>query len=143
MKSDGDLRRLFQKYLPHWHWQAIESPFTSKGIPDLNGCRDGIEVWIENKATSGYRVVFQVEQIGWLLRRARAGGRVFVAVRSKRPLTRRGPATDELWLVYGKYAATLMDGGLMALGPRHCRVHIGGPKAWDWPEIERAIKKPL
>lgn len=78
---DGNLRKLFQSHLPQVHWQSIESGMTGRGIPDLNGCHEASEFWIECKLTKHWSVSIRPEQIAWLSRRCRVGGRAFVAVR--------------------------------------------------------------
>ena len=49
------------------------------GTPDINGCCDGIEFWIESKvlSTTG-TFVCQPTQLPWHLRRRAKGGRAFV-----------------------------------------------------------------
>src|SRR5260370_22560220 len=115
--SDGGLRKLFQDHLhTDVHWQAIETWSTGQGVPDLNycfkRCREG---WIENKLTAGYAVDISPQQIAWVERRARMGGRVFVAVRRKnegRP--RRGEPVDELILFTGAHVRSLATLGTNA-----------------------------
>lgn len=123
---DGGLGALFQKHLPLVHWQRIETGMTGRGIPDLNFCFDGVEGWIENKITRAYAIAFKPEQVGWLLRRTRAGGRTFVAVR------RMTFIYDELYLFPGSMAADLKTNGL----PRKA-VAFGhdGPAHWHWDLI--------
>ena len=49
------------------------------GMPDINICLLGMEVWIESKIHLGSRgVLLRKEQYAWGLRRANAGGSVFV-----------------------------------------------------------------
>lgn len=137
---DGNLRAIITERLKGAHVQAIETGGVGAGVPDLNFCIPlptptsggwrGIEGWIECKRGEGVNgniVKVRPHQIAWIERRARAGGRVFVAVR-RRPLAQ--PRTDELWL----------------LGPGHVRATrlipeaslghwAGGPARWDWAEI--------
>src|SRR4249920_517063 len=126
MPIDGGLSGIFQSHLPKGiHWLRIESGFTMRGIPDMNYCWFGKEGWIEFKVTHGNVVGLRPEQVGWLLRRSRAGGKCFVAVRKK---TRK---CDELWLVPGKYADRLKETGLNeALTGWY--IFWGGPAKWDW-----------
>jgi hypothetical protein len=47
-----DLSKLITNQLDNerWHWERIESPEVSAGVPDLNGCFVwGNEVWLECK----------------------------------------------------------------------------------------------
>src|SRR5262245_12716207 len=77
---DGGLRALLVRNLPRVHFQSVETWSTGQGVPDLNYCVDGSEGWIELKKSDGWVVDFEPQQIAWLERRARAGGRVFVFV---------------------------------------------------------------
>lgn len=143
--SDGNLRAIFQKHLPSAHWQPVESWSTGQGVPDVNFCfPGGIEGWIENKATDGWAVDISPHQIAWLERRARAGGRVFVAVRRVAQAgPRRGPACDELWLAPGAEVRSLKATGL-AEGGAFLGFWEGGPAKWHWPTILKLlIRRPL
>ena len=130
--SDGQLRQLFARYLPEVHWVAIESPTTSRGIPDLNGCLKGTEIWIETKATDTWKVGgVRREQIAWLERRARALGRAYVAVR-QRP-------GDRLWLLPALAARLLYDGARLDELPNVLVAAPGGPARWPWGEVRRGL----
>lgn len=72
---EAGLWRAIKQNLPMVHWQRIESGSTSQGIPDLNGCYQGHEVWLELKAKRG---VLSKWQINWARQRRDAGGRVFM-----------------------------------------------------------------
>lgn len=124
---DGDLRKLFRKNLPQVHWVSVESGFTDLGIPDMNGCHEGAEFWVEAKLARGNVVRIRPGQIAWMSRRHRSGGRTYVAVRQKG--TRE--AVDRLWLFGGEHAARLNEEGLKADIPRD-GVWEGGPSAWPW-----------
>lgn len=122
---DGGLRRIFHARLPHIHWQAMETGMTGGGVPDSNGCYDRKEFWVEYKKTNGWTVPLRPAQIGWHLRRQRAGGRTFIAVRRK---------DAELWLFNGGHAKLLKIQGLKGSTPLgHWN---GGPERWDWEKIE-------
>src|SRR5580765_135563 len=100
--TDGNLRSIFQTYIPQFHWQAVETWSTGQGVPDCNFCGKGIEGWIENKRTAAWKVDMLPEQVGWIERRLRAGGRVFIAVRRKHfGGIKKGKPEDELWLFNG------------------------------------------
>lgn len=130
--TDGNLRKLFQRNLPEAHWQAVESFSTGQGMPDANYCfPGGAEGWIENKATSGWTVDISPHQVAWHERRARMGGRTFIAVRRQALAgPRRGAATDELWLFQGSQTRELAQNGLK--GPNPLGIFKGGPSNWDW-----------
>jgi hypothetical protein len=38
------------------HWQRIESGATASGIPDVNGCFEGREIWVELKVVRGNKI---------------------------------------------------------------------------------------
>ena len=133
--ADGDLGKLVQRYLPGPHWQRVETGGTGRGIPDINGCLDGVEVWIENKATDGWTAGLRPEQVGWIDRRARAGGRVFVLVRRTTVSgPRRGDAVDDLYLHAGRDVVELAQRGLQQ-GPRPLLHSSGGPSRWNWASV--------
>lgn len=136
--TDGNLRKIFQTRLPEAHWQSIETWSTGQGVPDVNGCLDGIEFWIEFKLTAGWTVHVEAHQISWLERRTRAGGRCFVAVRRTVPAgPRRGLATDELWLFPGIAARQLAEHGLKTA--QALLITGGGPARWDWIQVKKAL----
>ena len=151
-KIDGGLRQIFRKHLRDVHWCTIESPLTEGGIPDTNFCADGVEGWIECKKTEGWAVTLRPLQVGWLLRRSRAGGRALVAVRRRCPAGPRSPAADELWLLAGAAARELKAHGLPRTdGVRwrsppwppatHLGRWAGGPRGWDWPAVRRVLTR--
>lgn len=133
---DGGLRQLFKKHLPDVHWQAIETFITGSGVPDINGCLDGIEFWIENKFAKGKkraRVTFSPAQVGWIEQRLRHGGRVFIAVRHTTA------QADTLYLLRGAAARELTVGETpeaLAIG-----VWDGGPARWDWDAVKWLLCK--
>lgn len=139
--SDGNLRTIFRTRLPEAHWQGIETWSTGQGVPDMNGCLQGHEFWIENKLAKGWKVNFEPGQVAWAERRIRAGGRVFLAVRRQATAgPRRGGAFDELWLFRGQESRAVEADGLKGkqsvLGIWH-----NGPARWDWAQI-RIILAP-
>lgn len=148
MASDGGLRRLFQANLPRAHCQPVETGLISMGVPDMNFCAEGVEGWVEFKQTDGYAVTLEPEQVSWLSRRARSGGRVFVAVRRWHTGgPRKGPPVDELWLLRGEYAPDLKSLGLRWAEQNSRSVLIGrwsgGPARWDWRAVRGKLLAPL
>lgn len=135
-KADAGLRGIIREHLPHVHWTPIESSLMGSGIPDLHGCW-GVDVWIETKWTQGWSPKIRPFQIAWLARRARSGGRGFIAVRRLCASGARRLAADELWLYRGKDAARLRAKGLAGLAP--LARFEGGPAKWDWERFERLI----
>ncbi len=157
-KIDGGLRKLFRDNLPQFDWCSIESGTTGGGIPDSNYCtrvggryaltgiRDyGVEGWIEHKQTTGHAVTMRPEQIGWILRRVRHGGRVWIAVRQQAPQGPRREARDVLWLIPGAYAKEAKMHGLGGKwheeknGPHTWHTWHNGPSAWDWLAVATVL----
>ena len=143
-KIDGGLRALFRQRILGFDWVSIESGTTGGGIPDLNFCTPGppaCEGWIELKQTGGHAVTLNPEQVGWISRRVRNGGRVWIAVRQQAAAGPRRAARDALWLIPGRYAVQAKAGGLRALEDLSgVRAWHGGPSGgWDWQAIAAAL----
>lgn len=65
------------------HWQSVESSATGQGIPDLNGCHAGVDVWLEIKYTEHLKtknIGLKPQQIAWIYKRAKAGGNIWIAL---------------------------------------------------------------
>lgn len=126
MIIDGGLRPIFRKNLPRFHWTSIETGFTSAGVPDAEFCYSGVQGWIEYKATSSLRIKVNTKvaafQIAWHERRARAGGRSFLAVRR----------IEDIYLYWGKDVRKVYTIGLSIDPVLH---FFGGPGNWDWEAI--------
>jgi hypothetical protein len=135
MARDGDLRAIYRRKLPQIDFVSVETGGTGRGVPDCNGCLDGVEFWCEFKQTQGSAVGLRPEQIGWALRRIRHGGRVWIAVRRK---------DDELWMVWGQWAAELKTHGLRGLQMTPLNdlwMWNGGPARWDWTRIAQLLTR--
>jgi len=134
MSTDGGLSGLFQKNLPLAFWQRIETGGTGLGIPDSHYIYQRRAGWIEFKLTSAYAVGLSPEQVGWIFRYSRAGGRALIAVRKQTEEgPRRGPATDGLWIFPGSRVKELAVNGLRCGGELAC--FAGPPRTWNWAEI--------
>ena len=84
----------FKKYLfsvmgRSWHAQSHEDAL-SEGIPDLSYGIDGVNGWIELKQIDNFPVrpetkmkpkKYTVEQVNWLVKRGKKGGKCFVMVK--------------------------------------------------------------
>lgn len=108
------------------HWQRIESATTGRGIPDVNGCWNGAEAWIELKIIRGHRVKFQTEQPVWLYKRSMAGGKCWVLARRT---TKDG---DELWLWPGIRAMELKKKKIQEVPPT---LIYKQRNQWSWSEL--------
>lgn len=160
MTIDGGLRALFRRHITSAQWTTIETGMTAQGVPDAEFCfppvplsqckgsavdyshlsttKPGVQGWIEYKTTSGWAVTLRPEQIGWLDRRQRLGGRAFVAVRR---VANRGAKVDELWLYKLTTLVTpqaLRTGGLRGVEPDYRGAD--GPQNWDWKKIEAILR---
>ena len=91
---------------------------------------------MEYKQTGGWTVPLRPEQIGWIARRVRHGGRVHVAVRQQAPAGPLRDARDVLWLVPGSLAVRARAEGLRPLdGAPGVHCWHGGPARWDWRAV--------
>lgn len=131
MSTDGGLRQLEMKYITGAHFQSIETWSTGQGVPDVNVCIGGVESWIENKQTRFNVLNISSQQIAWIERRIRNGGRVFIAVR-RHTLAgpRKGKSVDELIVFAGRDVRLLAQFGVAGAAP--ILRSIGGPAKWDW-----------
>ena len=137
MARDGGLRPLFSERIKGAHFQPIETWSTGQGVPDVNCCLRGTETWIEFKVTATNAVRISTEQIGWIERRIRAGGRVLVIVRYKCLAGLRRQAHDELLIFAGADVRALAVGGLTAAVA--LAAWDGGPRAWDWGVVTKML----
>ena len=81
--SKGPEAKLWQdvkKGLKDAHLVRIESR-VGLGIPDVNGCIDGKDFWLELKVIKGNSLRLSKFQKAWIYERLRSGGTVFVLAR--------------------------------------------------------------
>ena len=62
------------------HWFRIENRHGG-GAPDLNGCRDGVEVWLELKCIRINSINISPMQIQWNINRFGRGGKNYFLVK--------------------------------------------------------------
>lgn len=139
---DGGLRKIFRQRLPRFHWLTVETGATEQGIPDSNFCINSLEGWLEYKLTATFAVRMRPEQIGWIERRTRAGGRVWIAVRYHHlGGPRKGAKADSLFIYRGSAVRALALGGLRETPLAELP---GGPSRWDFSVIEAILtENPL
>lgn len=125
--KDGGLRTTFRTSLPKFHWTSIESPWTGAGTPDAEYCYAGCEGWVEFKRAQGWNAGMRPEQVGWHMRRARCGGRSFIAVRKG----------EDLYIYNGCDAKQLHCDGMLNVKP--ILFSGGGASRWPWLKIERIL----
>ncbi len=145
-KRDGELRPIFERHLKEFDWQSVETWSTGRGVPDLNFCHQSTEGWVELKSTNAWAVKMEPGQVAWTERRARAGGRVFLAVRRlSLPGPRKGAKVDELWLLHHSAARLLATPGKnlrdLAPGDQILGLWGQGPSNWDWDRVEEILIK--
>ena len=63
------------------HIQLVESEATTTGIPDINACKGGKEVWIELKAGYLSKNSIKPGQFVWHIKRNQAGGITWIVHR--------------------------------------------------------------
>lgn len=141
-RKDGGLRQMLRQYMPSAQWTTIETAMVAHGVPDNEYCfAGGVQGWLELKWTDGWAVTVRPDQVAWIHRRYRQGGRVWVMVRRQRAISALKAAADELWLVHGRDVETLQVRGLrgvvdsLTTGSWH-----GGPSAWRWDQIEERLR---
>jgi len=129
--KESELYQELRRHLPLLDWQRIETDM-GNGVPDT--CY--VEGWAELKTTDGWAVTVRPQQVGWISRRVRRGGRVHVVVRQK------GAGRDSLWIVPGLLVRQLAEGGLRAMEPAVPAVPRwhGGPGQWDWRAVQEALQ---
>ena len=76
-KPEAKLKKLIRDAIPDAHWQIIETWRNTAGVPDMNGCLGGTEVWIETKI---WPRKLTPKQANWLVKRYEAGGNTFIAM---------------------------------------------------------------
>jgi len=87
MAKESQFWSLMKPHIPNEaHVQRIETGGTGKGVPDVNYCQNGKEIWIELKSIKGNKSELSPFQIAWLYNRAKAGGNCFVLIRKNREI---------------------------------------------------------
>lgn len=116
------------------HAQRIETGGTGLGIPDVNICFEGVELWWELKIVEGKRVALTPEQVVWHHRRARAGGVSYILARDKVDGARKGKY-DRIHLWPGRMAPLVKEQGVAAPS-----LMFAAP--FDWPTlVAKALSK--
>jgi hypothetical protein len=121
--TESALWALIKRNLTDVHWARIES-WSKQGIADVNGCHLGREFWMELKVTNAIKIKFKDYQPPWILKRARAGGIIWVCVRRK----------DTIRLYWGGRVRELIDLG-WKLEPDY-----SWDKPWPWARMLEAME---
>ena len=123
--KESSFWQLIRKNLSNVHLQRIETGGTGRGIPDFNGCSDGVEFWVELKVVNaGKKIGLRPEQVGWLIQRTRHGGNTYILVRTP---------DAQIYLYPGKDAREVMDEGLRR-APLLCL-----QKPYDWEALQTTL----
>lgn len=145
VSADGGLRALFRAHIADAMWQSVETSGVGRGVPDAWYIfPGGVAGWVEFKLTATRNVGLRPEQVAWLDRVGRLGGRAWVACRRQHPGgPRRGVAADELWLLPATLAREAAVEGLRdeLYEQAFCWWWSGGPRRWDWAGVRMALEK--
>ena len=124
MPKESQLWTLVKQHIPKdAHVQRIETGLTGKGVPDLNYCQKGKEIWIELKSIQGNKSQLSPFQIAWIHNRAKAGGNCYVLIRKNKEIRLFQPKTLE---------------ELQELN-WNSEPSIGTTAPYDWPHLFSAI----
>lgn len=94
MTKESQLWTLVKQHIPKdVHVQRIETGLTGKGVPDVNYCQKGKEIWIELKSIQGNKSQLSPFQIAWLHNRTKAGGNCYVLIKKKKEIRLFKPKT--------------------------------------------------
>ena len=116
MSNEATFSKLVKSHLPVGaHWQRIETGSTGTGIPDINICFKGKEIWVELKLIKGKRVDLTPTQVAWLMKRAKAGGHTWILARHTYDGVRIGKG-DNIYLWKGIHAKTVKENGTASGG---------------------------
>lgn len=72
----------FKQFYPNGHIQNIESEATSAGIPDINACKGGKDIWVELKSGPLTKASIKPGQFIWHIKRNQAGGTTWLVQRT-------------------------------------------------------------
>tara|TARA_R110000803_G_scaffold1629_4_gene5270 strand:- start:3224 stop:3634 length:411 start_codon:yes stop_codon:yes gene_type:complete len=123
VSSEATFSKLVKSHLPAGaHWQRIETGSTGTGIPDVNICYKGKEIWVELKLIKGKRVDLSPTQVAWHMQRAKAGGITWILARHTYDGVRKGKG-DNIYLWQGNLAKVVKEIGIDA----------GGYSVWQNP----------
>jgi Holliday junction resolvase len=126
-KPESRLWNALRDGLTDIHWTRIES-WASPGVPDVNGCAEFGEFWIELKVIKNNRIKLSPHQIAWHTLRTRHGGRSYILAREA--------ARTPLILFSGQQAKELHDKKIGEISPMALIEH-----PYDWPRLRRALEK--
>ena len=119
--NEYKLFQLIKNNLKNTHFTRIES-HTELGIPDVNACHNGQEVWLELKANSRKDLGLSKYQIVWMKKRIKHGGNVWIMNR---------PLLDKTLRIYSP--STIDPGSLTSVHEQPTLVL--GPTKINWDQV--------
>jgi|TARA_R110002012_G_scaffold271673_5_gene456892 Holliday junction resolvase len=126
-KPESRLWKTLRDGLTDVHWTRIES-WASPGVPDVNGCAEFGEFWIELKVIKNNRIKLSPHQIAWHTLRTRIGGRSYILAREA--------AKTPLILFSGEQAKDLHDKKINEISPMAKIEH-----PYDWARFRKTLEK--
>ena len=123
--NEAKLFALLKKHLKKVHFVRIES-YTENGIPDVNACYNGKEIWIELKANTHKDLGLSKWQKVWIAKRIKAGGTVFIMNR---------PQKERALKIY---RGSVVLGSLTSAQEQHISVN----EPIDWELVQRELFLP-
>ncbi len=124
-KPESKLWKSLRDGITDIHWVRIES-WSTPGVPDVNGCAETGEFWIELKIIKNKRVGLSPHQVAWHLTRSRYGGRSFILAREA--------ARTPLILFSGEQAKDLVDLKIGEISPIATI-----PYPYDWSSLRSLL----
>jgi hypothetical protein len=108
--------------------ERIENALT-RGTPDVNGCYDGLDYWLELKILDDKnRCVLRPEQLLWHRKRQAHGGHVLVLARNEDVIkvyqVQRDMSLYELWSCAKPFNWTVFTGLLLTTPPFISEIQI-------------------
>lgn len=131
--KESDLWRLIRDKIKG-HIVRVENAIGT-GLPDVNACYNGNDVWIELKLANSNRVTLRSTQLIWFMHRLKQGGRVKLLYRSK----------DELGIIDGRILEAAKDRFKASVIDQKFSVNVRDlekktfSKPYDWEEINQTI----
>jgi Holliday junction resolvase len=126
-KPESRLWKIIRDGLTDIHWTRIES-WASPGVPDVNGCAEFGEFWIELKVIKNNRIKLSPHQIAWHVTRSRHSGRSYILAREA--------GRTPLILFSGEQAKDLADAKISEISPM---AKIEYP--YDWEKFRKVLEK--
>ncbi len=125
--NEFNLYQTIKSKLKNVHFTRIESS-TQNGIPDVNACKNGHEVWLELKCNSAKNLGLSKYQMVWIMNRTKAGGKVFII---NRPLFQRAVK------IYT--GSVVRESGISDLGQPTL---VLGPNKFEWARLDQLLFPP-